>query len=414
MSSNCNPKQTCLPIGTVPANPDCIVQTLALDCSTGDLSISGTGGNSVNLACAVNLLQTVGTFTGLTLTGTILQAIIIFEDGVPQAKNVDLASLVNVSNQINVVSSNSLFLSFTNNTLSGLVNIDPASTLPISTSGAGIKFGCCPETPIIANTTNTIQLIPTGSGGHVLTANLKYQSSSSITLSDSSSGLSALVNYSTNANNVITNGTDGALYVPSASSQLGSLPNNGFASTGVSGTLLVGSDSKLYRLSDPAPETQITSVNTNTIITVINGPSNHTVQSNVHYTTTNTIQISDTSAGLQADVKVDSVAPGNVTISNTSNGLVANITETSILGIQNTVATVQNPVTKIYGNLSNGAGGYAVGSLSQYGLKFPAFSTSARLAIPAGDLYDQLFLFDTTIRAFMWYDAVNTVWVQLT
>lgn len=409
---SCIPNNQCIPVGTIPSNPDCTVQTLALSCDTGDLSISG--GNTVNLACAVDLLQTVGVFTGLTLTGTILQAVIIFEDGIPQAKNVDLASLIGAAVDLNVVNTNSILLNLSNNTLTSNLNIDPASTLPITASGTGINFGCCPETPITANTTNTIQLTPSGSGGHVLTANLKYQSSGSILLSDSSAGLSAAVKYSTDANNVAGNGTDNGIYVQSASAQLANFSHNGFVTTGNSGTLLVGSDSKLYRITDPIPETSITGADTNTINLTVSGINNHTLQADLLFTTSNTVQLSSTGSGLQADIKIDTVSPGNVTVTSDSNGLVANINETSILGIQNTVATVQNPVTKIYGNLNNGAGGYAVASLSQYGLKFPSFSTTQRLAIPSGDLYDTLFVFDNTIRAFMWYDAVNAVWVQLT
>lgn len=402
------PTSNCIPVGTVDVN----AQTLALDCTYGNLAISG--GNQVNLACIVSNFQTVSTLSSVTLTGTNLQIIFIGEDGVQQAKNVDLSSLIGSNDGINVANSNSILLNFASNTLSANLNIDPASSMPITASGAGVKFGCCPETPITANTTNTILFTSTGSNGYVLSANLKYQSSSSVALSDTSAGLSATVRYSTDANNVAIAGTDGGIYVQSASSQLSSLANNGYVTTGTAGTLLVGSDSKLYRIATPAPETSITAINTNTISTVVNGLNNHTITSTLLISNSDTVQLSATSGGLQATVKIDTATPGNVVISSDSNGLVANVTETGIASVQNTAATVQNPMTSIFGTLNNGAGGFAAGSLSQYGLKFPSFTTTQRIAIPTADLYDTMFVFDNTIRAFMWYDAIALSWNQLT
>lgn len=408
---SCTPNNPCIPNGTVTP----CAATLVLDCATGNLSIlqDAVTNNTVNLACTIGELQTISTFNSLDLIGTVLQATFTFEDGVTQSKNVDLSSLVPSANQINVSNSSSIDLHFASNTLSASLNIDPASTLPVSASSAGVNFGCCPETPITVNSTNTIQLLSTGSNGYTLTANLKFQNSASILLSSSSSGLSAAVVYSTNANNAATSGTDGGIYVASAASQLATLATNGFVTTGSSGTLLVGSDSKLYRIDTPPTQTPITAINTNTITSVISGTNAHTITSNVNFTTSNTIQLSSTSSGLRGDVKIDTTAPGNVTLSSDSNGLVASINETGIASVQNTAATVQNPMTAIFGTLNSGAGGFATGSLSQYGLKFPSFTTTQRLAIPTADLYDTMFVFDNTIRTFMWYDAVNLLWVQL-
>jgi hypothetical protein len=402
-----SPINNCIPTGTVTPG----AQTLSLDCTTGNLAISE--GNTVNLACVVANNQTVGVFNSLTLTGTILQAVITFEDGVQQAQNVNLASLTTNSDNISVISTNSVTLTLASNVLSANFNIDPSSTLPISTSIAGVNFGCCPETPISTNTTNTVQLTASGSNGYTLTANLKYQSTGSIVLSSTSAGLSGIVNYSTNANNVATGGTDGGIYVQSAASQLANLASNGYVTTGSSGTQLVGADSKLYRIPIPPGQTPITAINTETISSSISGINGMTITSSVNINNSNTISLTATSSGLQANVLIDTTNAGNVTISSDSGGLIASINESGIAAIQNTQATVQNPMTSVYGQLNNGAGGYVPVSFSQYGLKFPSFTTTQRSAIPTANLYDTMFVFDNTIRAFMWYDAVNSIWVQL-
>lgn len=398
----CNPQN-------INPDPSCVNQTLALDCSTGDLSISN--GNTLNLACAVNLLETKTQLVGLSLTGTILQAIYLGEDGVPQGKNVDLSPLLAESNILNVIATNSISLGFDGTTLRADLLIDPTSTLPITASATGIKFNCCPETAITANSTNTIQLTASNIGGHTLAANLKYQDSNSIDFSDSSLGLSAGIKYSTDANNAAVSGSDGALWVATAASQLAALPLNGYATTGATGTLLVGSDSKLYRLPDPLAQQAIIPVDTNTIDLTVTG--GHTLQADLRIANSNTIQLTSTSNGLQADIKFDTVTPGNVGFGSTGNGLIANITEASILAVQNTVASVQNPITKVFGNLNNGAGGYANVFISQYGVKIPSFTTSQRFGIPLADLYDALLVFDTNVRAYMWWDAINSIWIQI-
>lgn len=404
---SCAPTNNCIPTGT----PLPGAQTLSLDCTTGNLAISE--GNTVNLACVVANNQTVGVFNSLTLTGTILQAVITFEDGIQQAQNINLASLVTASESISVINTNSITLILASNVLSAVFNIDPASTLPITTSPSGVNFGCCPETGISTNNTNTIQLVSAGPLGYTLTANLKYQNSGSVSLSATSAGLSALVNYSSNTNNVATSGTDGGIYVPSSASQLANLASNGYVTTGSTGTQLVGSDSKLYRIPTPPGQTPITAVNSETIGFTTSGINGMTITSSVITSNSNTASLTATSSGLQANVLIDTGNAGNVTLSSDSGGLIASINETGIAAVQNTQATVQNPMTSVYGQLNNGAGGYVPVSFSQYGLKFPSFTTTQRLAIPSGNLYDTMFVFDNTIRTFMWYDAVNSVWVQL-
>lgn len=392
-------------------DPSCVNQTLLLDSTTGDLSISN--GNLVNLCDSVKLCETKTQLVSLTLTGTVLQAIYIGEDGVQQAKNVDLSPLLAESNILDVVATNSISLGFDGTTLSANLLIDPASTVPITASTSGVLFNCCPETPITVNSTNTIQLIASNIGGHTLAANLKYQDSNSIDFSDSSLGVSAAIKYSTDTNNVATSGTDGALWVASASSQLAAFANNGYVTTGTTGTLLVGSDSKLYRIPDPIAEQPIIPVDTNSIDMIVSGANNHTIQANVKTNNSNTVQLTDSASGLQADLRINVITPGNVNFTSNSDGLVGNITEASILQVQSGIASVQNPITKVFGNLNNGAGGYANVFISQYGIRIPSFTTSARFGIPTADLYDTLLVFDSTIRAYMWYDAVNSIWIQV-
>lgn len=399
----CNPQN-------IPQDPSCINQTIALDCSTGDLSISN--GNVINLACAINLLETKTEILSLALIGSFLVLVYLGEDGIQQTNTVDLAPLITTFTQISTIDSNSIDLTIGSNVLRADLKIDPASTIPISASVAGVKFDKFAETPIAANSTNTIQLAAGGNIGHTLTANLKYQSSQSINLSDSSNGLLAEVKYSTDANNTAFAGTDGALYVQSASAQLLSLPTNGFVTTGTTGTLLVGSDSKTYRIPDALGETPITGVNSNTANITVNGPGNHTIKVDVNITNSNGVILTNTASGIQADVRIDTT-PGNVVITESATGIKASFDDDSVLGVQNSVATVQNPITKVYGYLNNNNGGYATTFISQYGVKTPSFTTTQRLAIPIGDLYDTLFIFDSTLRKFVWYDAVTSSWIQI-
>jgi len=389
----------------------CTAQTLILDSTVGDLSISD--GNTVNLGDTVKLLETDTQIQSFTLTGSILQLVYLPEDRLPQAVNVDLSPLVSGGASISVQDTSSIDLTFDGVTLKGSLKIDPSSTAPVSASSNGVKFDCCPEIPITTNVTNTIQLIPSGNGGHVLTANLKYQDSPSLHFYDSNLGLSGSVKLSTDTGNALILGTDGALYAQTSDVQLANLPTNGFVTTGPSGTLLVGSDSKLYRIPTPNPETPVTAIDTNTVNLTVSGISNHTIQADVNLVNSDTITLTSTSNGIQADVKIDGTAPGNILITSHSNGLVANANAATIAGIQSTLATVQNPITKVFGTLNNSSAGYAPVFISQYGIKIPVMTTSQRTSIPNGDLYDSLLVFDNTLRQFMWYDAVNSIWLAI-
>lgn len=400
----CNPNN-------IPSDPSCIAQTLSINPTDGDLSISN--GNTVNLASTIFDLQTVTQLSSFILNGNILAISIIAEDQTTQTKFVDLTPIIQSEQGLSVINTNSIGLNLAGDVLSANLKIDIASTLPISASSNGIKFNCCPETPITPNSTNTIQLVASGTNNYTLSANLKYQNSPSVNLASSSSGLIATLNYSTDTANAAVIGSDGAIYVQAAAAQLAALPNNGYVTTGSGGTLLVGSDSKLYRVAAPNAESPIIPIDTNSVTLTVTGASSHTLQADVNIVTSPTVALTTTSAGVRADVQIDTSTPGNVTISSDSNGLVANINETSIAGVQNTAATVQNPLVNVFGTLNNGNGGYAAISASQYGFKFPAFTTAQRVAIPGADLYDTMFLFDTTLRKFVWYDAVNITWVQI-
>lgn len=402
----------CLP-NNQPTDPSCVNQTLSIDCDTGDLTISGSQGNIVNLGCVVPLFETQTTLSSFALNGNILTITYIGEDGVPQTRFVDLTPIINAESELNFINTNSISLTDMAGTVRADLNIDPASTLPISASSSGVKFDCCPQTAITVNNTNTVNLVSTGSLGHILTANIKYQSTPSIALADTSSGLNANVVYSTDANNVATSGTDGGIFVRNVASQLSTLSLNGFITTGSSGTLLVGSDSKLYRVPTPGAETPITPIDSNSINLTVNGTSNHTIQADVNTVNSNTIQLVTTGSGIQANLKVSTASAGNVAVTNVTDGIQANITGSTIATVQSNAATVATPLTKIYGQRSDTSAGYAAVTMSQYGIKFPGFTTSQRTSIPGGDLYDTLFVFDTTLRKFMWYDAVNTVWIQI-
>src|SRR5258708_4749070 len=114
----CNPQN-------IAPDPSCQAQLLSIDSTTGHLSISN--GNTISLADVVKLLETQTQLSNVTLTGTILQIVYIGEDGVPQAKNVDLASLV-TSDALNIENSNSIALSFDGVRLRADLIIDPLST----------------------------------------------------------------------------------------------------------------------------------------------------------------------------------------------------------------------------------------------------------------------------------------------
>lgn len=399
----------CTPGNTT--NTTCEAQTLSLNSQTGDLGISN--GNTVNLASTIDALQTVIQLSSFQLNGPILVLTIIAEDGVPQTKFVDLTSIETTNLGFSVINSNSIHLTLLGTTLRADLAIDPNSTLPITAGPNGVYFGCCPETPISAAVTNTIQTTITGTVNHLISSVLKYQSSSSVQLSDSSLGLLATLKYSTDANNAASAGSDGALYVQKASAQLATLPTNGFASQGSSGTLLVGSDSKLYRIQSFPSQIPLIGVNTETVNMVLSGASNTTVSANVNLTNSHTVNLTATVNGVRADVNIDTVTPGNVAITSDANGLVANINEATILDVQNTSATVQNPLTKVYGLLNNGNGGYASVVATQYGVKVPYYTSTQRISIPNADLYDSMLVFDSTLRQYMYYDAINIVWVAI-
>lgn len=399
----------CSPCASIDSQNVC-GQTLSLDSSTGDLFITPSG-NSINLCPAVKFCETQTLLQDVFLTGNVLQVVYIGESGVPQTKNVDLSPLVaDITASFTVAPTNSIDLTYNAGVLQGNLKVDPASTISISASSSGVLFNAPSTAAITANTTNTIQLIASGSQGHILTANLKSQSTGSITLSSSSAGLSALVNYSSDANNVALPGSDGGIYVQSAASQLSALPLNGNAVP--NSTLLVGSDSKLYTVQAQAVETPITTVNTSTLTLVASGVNTHTIQGHVNFVDSDTISMFDIGSGLGAGVKVDN-SLGNVQITAGSTGLYGTVSCSTFDALLPTQATVANPMTKVYGKLNDGSCGFVNSSFTKYGPKLLSLSAAAITALPAGDLYDALLIFNSTARAFQWYDGVNNAWVQL-
>lgn len=387
----------------------CAAQSLLLDVTTGNLSI--TDGNVVNLCPIVKLCETKTVLSDLTLIGTVLQLQYIGEDGVTQSKNADLAGLFTTA-EIPIEDSNSIELAYVGGNLRADLVVDPAGTLPVSGSPNGVKFDCCPQTPITANTTNTITLLANGTVSHTLTANLKFQNSLSIGLSSSSSGLAATLLLSTNPANTATFGSDGALYVASVGSQLSGFALNGYVTTGPAGTLLVGADSKLYRIPTSSGETVITGINTNSVSLTVSGINSHSIQADVNIVNSNSVNLTNTVSGVKADLKIDNTTTGNVALSINSNGLKGDINCASVKGLMTTVATVPIPITKIYGQASDNTCGYATLSATQYGIKPTSLTTTQRLAIPNADLYDAMIIFDSTLRKYFWYDSLTVNWIQ--
>jgi hypothetical protein len=409
MSLPCPQTSNCLPCSGID-NINVCGQIIAIDNTTGDLTITPNG-NTLNLCKTVNLCETKTILKSLTLTGTVLQVVYVGEDGVQQAKSVDLAPVVaDVAANFSVLDTNSIDLTYAGGVLHADLIVDPSSVIPVSASSSGVLFGAPPETPITVNSTNTLQLVASGSGGHILSGNVKYQNSASILLSSNGSGIRAVLKLSSDAGNVANFGSDGALYVQSVSSQLSSYPTNGYAITGASGTLLVGADSNLYRLVTPPSETPVTGLTSQTINVVSSGVNNHSVQATAILTNSNSISLSSTPSGIEADLRID-VGSGNVPLTVGTNGLSAQADSATVQGIYSHVATVANPVKKVQGTLNDNSSGYANVTITPYGPVVPSFTTTARLAI--SDAYDTLLVFDTTLRKFMWYDAVNVTWVQI-
>lgn len=368
----------------------CAPQILTVNNTTGDLLI-GPNGNSVNLCSVVDLCQTVTRLGTFTLTGSVLQLKYIAEDGVTQSVTVDLTALTSSGvAEFDTEDTDSVQLIYNAGTLQANVKIDPASTIPITASAFGLRFQSPTETTITSSNTNTILLSASGPLGHTLVSNLKYQNSQSLAFSDNSSGLFGTVLISTDANNSIVYGSDGAIYAPNFSSQLAVLPANGAIT--YSSTQLVGNDGKTYVVNAPPAQTPITGNDTNSVNLSVSGSDGMTIQ---------------------ADIIVDNTTPGNVPLNVSSNGLQANVNCATFNQALNAVATVASPLVKVYGQRGDGFCGYANITASQYGTQIPQFSTASRNALPGGDLYDALLIFNTTTRTFQWYDAVGTTWQTL-
>lgn len=205
-----------VPCNCTPVDNDvtCCGQTLSIDGTTADLTISN--GNTVNLCLSVKTCETQTTLSSFSLINTSLQIVYIGEDGVPQSKSVNLLPLLGGGgggSGLSVQDTDSINLSLLSNVLTGNLRVDPSGNVVVTSSPAGVKFVAPIISPAITgNVTNTIALSVTG--GNSITADLKYIDSGSIDFSDSVSGLTGVVKYSTDANNIALAGSDGGIFVP--------------------------------------------------------------------------------------------------------------------------------------------------------------------------------------------------------
>lgn len=224
------------------------LQILSVDVTTGDIQLSP--GNTINISQLVKNFESQSQLVGARIVGAnILEITFRGENAVLQIITVTLPnSVVPTETPITTVNSNTLTLTASgsvNHTLTGGVRIDGTGTAPVTAGSNGIKIDCCPQTPLVANDSNTIDFTTSGSDNHTLTASLKFVDSGSIDFSSSGSGLTGVVKYSTDSGNSAIAGADGAIYVPTFSGSLSSLPFNG---TATATTKLVGDDSNTYIL----------------------------------------------------------------------------------------------------------------------------------------------------------------------
>lgn len=224
------------------------LQVLSVNVSTGDITLSP--GNTINISQIVENFESQSQLVGARIVGiNILEITFRGENGVLQIITVELpTSVVPIETPITTVNSNTLTLAAsgtTNHTLTGSVRIDGTGTAPVTAGSNGIKIDCCPQTPIVANDSNTIDFTTSGTDNHTITASVKFVDSGSIDFSSSGSGLTGVVKYSTDSGNSAVAGTDGGVFVPTFSGALGSLVYNG---TATPTTKLIADDSKTYTL----------------------------------------------------------------------------------------------------------------------------------------------------------------------
>lgn len=192
-----------------PETKDCC-QILSLS-DSGVLTI-GPYGNSVSLCEIVKSCETQTTLYNVRLVGNILEITYIGEDSVPQVKQVDFTGILGGGGgSITVQDTNSIDLNLASNILSAALRIDSASTAPISSSSAGVRIDCCPETLLSVVDSNTIDFSTSGPNSHILTGSVKYTDSATIDFSESGSGFTAGLRIDPNPLNILTATASGAL-----------------------------------------------------------------------------------------------------------------------------------------------------------------------------------------------------------
>lgn len=349
--------------------PDTL-QVLSVDVTSGDITLSP--GNTINVSQLVKNFESQSQLVGARIISTnILEITFRGENAVLQVITVELpTSVVPTETPITTVNSNTLTLTASgtvNHTLTGAVRIDSTGTAPVTAGSNGVKIDCCPQTPLTANDTFTVDLTASGTDNHTLVANVRAVDSGSIHFSTSASGLSASAKYSTDSGNSAIAGTDGGIFVPTFSGALGGLAFNG---TATNITRLVSDDNNTYILPhdtsiyNPHPATSHPSGFFRVYFDLYDRSALTTITPNFSFidipadTDTTLINPHFGSGGTASTLFFDTY---NVKTSSTvtTNAISVNITCAQIKPIfTNNQATLGNPLVKSYGELQDGSCGY--------------------------------------------------------
>lgn len=173
---------------------------------SGDLAIIPEG-NVVNLCGIVKTCETLTQISQFRLASdTLLEIVYIGEDLIPVSKTVDLSGLAGSGSSIDIDVFDTDTISLTlnvSNELTANLKVDATSTAPITSSPDGLKIDCCPETPLVATSSDTLSLSGTGDVGHSLSGAVIFDDTSTVTLASSGSGLVAAVKLSNDPTQLI-------------------------------------------------------------------------------------------------------------------------------------------------------------------------------------------------------------------
>jgi hypothetical protein len=353
-----------------PCSPSSTLQVLSVDVTTGDIEL--TPGNTINVSQLVKNFESQSQLVGARIVGSnILEITFRGENAVLQIITVTLPnSVVPTETPITTVNSNTLTLTASgsvDHTLTGAVRIDGTGTAPVTAGSNGIKIDCCPQTPLVANDSNTIDFTTSGSDSHTLTGSVKFVDSGSIDFSSNSSGLTGVVKYSTDSGNSAIQGTDGGVYAPTLAGTLSGLTFNG---TATATTRLVSDDSKTYilphdtTLYNPHPATTQPSGFFRVYFDLYDKTASTTITTNFSY-----IDIpADTNAsvinphfgtGGSANVLFFDTVDLKTGTTLVSNALSVAVTCAQIKPLfTSNQANISNPMVKSYGELQDGSCGY--------------------------------------------------------